>query len=1154
VSAEFAFCPKCGSALPSPAVTQGDSQTVLAQAVRRLVPREYAERLLATRGAAPSERRTVTILFSDIKGYTAMAEKLDPEDVVEIMDGAFEFLIGPIYRYEGTLAELMGDAILAFFGAPIAHEDDPERACRAALEIIAGAKEYAQRLERERGIYGFNVRVGINTGLVVVGEVGSDLRVAYTAVGDAINLAARMEQAAEPGTVLITENTHKLIAPLFETQVLGPTQVKGKTAPVHVYRVLAPRPAAGKPRGLPGLQSPLVGRESEFAALLEATEHLRAGVGGIVSIVGEAGLGKSRLAAELHTAAAALHWVEGRCLSYGTSVAYLLWLDILRHLLGLSDEAAPLEMLEAAQQRISALCPRRYSDVYPFVARIMSLPLEPDQEATLRALPGEEIKSGSFRAVAALLESTANQGPLVLVCEDLHWADPTSVELLEQVLPLTDRAPILLICLFRPDRDCPCWRIKETAARLYPHRHTDLTLRPLSASDGEVLLANLLQTSDAPAHRVEGIPAQLRERILRATEGNPFYVEEVLRSLIDRGAIRRDEAGCWTVQSDVVDIHIPETLLGVLVARMDRLREDTRRVLQLASVIGRTFLYRVLSAIAQEERELDAHLVTLQRQEMIRERARIPELEYIFKHELTREAAYGGLLKKERQAFHRQVAEALERLFPDRIDEQVELLAHHWQQAGINDKAITYLLRAAKRARGNYACREAIHHHTLALELAQQSSSPDKDALVASILERRGEAYSAIGDMGAARGDLYQVLEWARKTGDRRRQAELELDLQGPLLTGHELDEAMALAQDAYSIAADLHDDLLIARSTGALGGGLSMKGEVDKAHGYLQAAVAASRTLGAAASLSEALSSFMMERYWVADFRGALAASDEALALAEQARNPQWSYSALLGVSLAQCSLGNYDQALHALHQAKELVQRAQMPNAQAELPNYEGWVYQEIYDLDRSMRLNSEGAEAAHQRGEIESEANALVNLGVDHLWLHDLRAAQQRFEEAWALLDKQFAGYRWRWKTRLLAAWGELSLAQGDAFHALEYADQSLQLAQATSARKNLVKGWIVKGQTLVALDRVEEAVALLNGAAALADEIGNPPLRWKSHFALGQVLARQGQRSEGERQITLAAAVVEDIASGLSDRILRSTFLAAPPVRAVLTARD
>ncbi len=717
------FCVECGSELGAlePAAPLHPPESI-PERVRRLIPKEYAERLLATRGQVPAERRMVTILFSDVEGSTAMTEHLDPEDVMEIMDGAFDVLIEPVFRYEGTLARLMGDAILAFFGAPIAHEDDPERAIRAALEIIDGAQRYAERLEQERGIKGFNVRVGINTGLVVVGEVGSDLRVEYTAMGDAINLAARMESAAEPGTLLITEDTHKLIAYLCETEALRPIEVKGKAEPVSVYRVLAAKAVCEKLRGIAGLESPLVGRQAEFAALREAIGRLQAGVGGIVTLVGEAGIGKSRLVAELRKQGSpGLQWMEGRCLSYGTSIAYLLWLDVLRSLLGMTLEDTAQAVAEQLRGRVQALCPDRFEDVYPHVAHLMSLPLSDEEQSQLAEMDGRELKDRIFQAVEMLLECAAQEQPLALVCEDLHWADATSIKLLEKLLALTDRVPLLLLCVFRPVKDHRSWRFRETVGHMHAARYTDLVLQPLSPVESQTLLSNLL--------RIEELPEVLRERILSRAEGNPFYVEEVIRSLMDSRAIEMDDAtGGWLVTPDIGEIAIPDTLQGVLVARIDRLQEDTKRVLQMASVIGRIFLYRVLAEIAAEERRLDEGLATLQREEMIRERARIPELEYIFKHDLTREAAYNGLLKKRRRAFHRRVAEALERLFPERIEEQLGLLAHHWEQAGDAEKATEYLLRAGDQARLVYSHREAIGYYQRALPLLKAQGENERAA------------------------------------------------------------------------------------------------------------------------------------------------------------------------------------------------------------------------------------------------------------------------------------------------------------------------------------------------------------------------------------------------------------------------------------------
>jgi ABC-type oligopeptide transport system substrate-binding subunit len=493
-------------------------------------------------------------------------------------------------------------------------------------------------------------------------------------------------------------------------------------------------------RGIAGLESPLVGREAEFRALRAALERMQNGVGGIVTVVGEAGIGKSRLVAEVRKVGAthlqgdgpspfarALHlrWVEGRCLSYGRSIAYLLWLDVLRGLLGVTVEDAPAVVRDALEERVRALFPDSFDPVeeavYPCLARLLSLPLAEEAEVRLEELDGRELRDCTFGALEAVLAWAAQEQPLVLVCEDLHWADPTSLQLLEHLLPLAEQHPLLILCLLRPVRDHGSWRLREVILQEHAQRHTALWLEPLSVGESEMLVGNLLW--------IESLSAELKKTILSRAEGNPFYLEEILRSLIDQGAIVQDPAsGRWQPLADVERIAIPGTLEGVLVARIDRLHEKTRRVLQLASVIGRIFPYRILAAIAKEERELDRRLLTLQQEEMIRERARLPELEYIFKHDLTREAAYNGLLKRDRRVYHRQVAEALERLFPERAEEQLGLLAHHWERAGDAEKAVEYLLQAGDRARRLYAHQEAIRAYERALVRLKEQGDHEQAA------------------------------------------------------------------------------------------------------------------------------------------------------------------------------------------------------------------------------------------------------------------------------------------------------------------------------------------------------------------------------------------------------------------------------------------
>jgi len=721
--------------------------------------RQLAE--LKEKEAAPTlkgERKLVTVMFADISGFTALAETIDPEAVRDLMNGCFERLVPVVRKYGGAVDKFIGDEIMALFGAPVAHENDPERALRTALEMVDTLAEF----NGERGTE-LELHFGINTGTVIAGGLGTHERQEYTVMGDTVNVASRLEDVSERGEILAGPDTYRLTAPLFEFETMEPVRVKGKAEPVPVYRLLAAKVVPGKVRGIAGLESPLVGREAEFRALQEAVERLQSGAGGIVTLVGEAGLGKSRLVAEVRDSVLGirdLDWVEGRCLSYGASIAYLLWLDMLRGLLGVTADASPVAVHGALRKWVQNLCPERFDDVYPYLGRLMSLPLADGAEATVRDVEGKDLKANTFRAVETLIEGAARQRPLVVVCEDLHWADPSSNEVLEQLLALTDRAPLLFICVFRPERRHGCWRVRETAVRDYHHCHTDLWVDPLSAAESKTLVGNLL--------RVEGLPRELRERILSHAEGNPFYVEEIIRSLMNDGAIVRDEAtGRWQATRSVADIAISDTLHGVLMARIDRLQEETKRVLQLASVIGRLFFYRVLAEIAREERQLDTHLLTLQREEMIRERARTPELEYIFKHQLTQEAAYNGLLKRERRVFHRQVAEALELLFHDRVEEQVGLLAYHWERAEEPEKATEYLLRAGDQARLAYAHAEAIDYYQRALALLKEQEEHERSART---LMKLGLTYHTAFDFQRSRQAYEEGFALWQRAGETREK------------------------------------------------------------------------------------------------------------------------------------------------------------------------------------------------------------------------------------------------------------------------------------------------------------------------------------------------------------------------------------------------
>ena len=405
------------------------------------------------------------------------------------MNGAFQHLIAPVYRYEGTLARLMGDAILSFFGAPIAHEDDPQRAVLAGLEIIRGMRSYGKQVRDKWGL-DFNVRVGINTGLVVVGEVGSDLRVEYTALGDAVNMAARMEQKAEPGTVQITQDTHKLIAPLFEFEDLGGLQVKGKDEPVPAYRVLGQKAQPGRLRGLEekGIDSPLVGRTPEFEAVTSCVERLSNGQGGIVLVIGEAGLGKSRLMSEVlrHSrdtnGRTPPQWLEGHTLSFGQTISYWPFQEILRQNAGITENDSETGTWDKLESSVGALFGERSAEVLPYLASLLSLEVRDEYAERVKYLDSEALGRQVFRASRLFFERLAQERPLAVVFEDLHWMDESSARLLEHLLPMVKRVPLLVCCITRPDSKTPGARVREIGAKEYAESYTEVVLAPLSLS------------------------------------------------------------------------------------------------------------------------------------------------------------------------------------------------------------------------------------------------------------------------------------------------------------------------------------------------------------------------------------------------------------------------------------------------------------------------------------------------------------------------------------------------------------------------------------------------------------------------------------------------------------------------------------------------
>ncbi len=665
-----------------------------------------------------------------------MAEDFDPEEWAEVMSEAFGLLTAPISRYEGTIAKLMGDGILAFFGAPTSHEDDPARAIRAGLDMIEGMKPFAEQFKRDYNL-DFSVRVGINTGLVVVGEIGSDTMAEYTAMGDTVNVAARMEQTAKPGTVQITSTTASYVEGQFKLATLGEVDVKGKSDPVETFQVLSVDEEPERTAVTSQVVAPLIGRNTELAKLTSAADSVLAGRGQIVSIIGEAGLGKSRLLDELHkkwtSSEQNSQWDFAEGVPYDSSRPYSLFQSLAKKTFGIGLEDPPEVIHEKVRNFIAqgGGPPEAVDLCSTTMERVIAAKVLHDTTD----YSAETIKKDLYEVAYPGLLEKAKSVPTAVVFDDLQWSDEASADLMMHLMKTVEEASLLVVLAFRPERQSPAWTVKQFVETNFPHRYTEIQLGPLDETGTNDLLDALLN--------IGGLPDEVRGLIMRKTEGNPYFVEEVVRSLADQGAVLRTPNGLeWNSGAEIADISVPDSLRALLMARMDRLDAEAKATLQLASVIGRTFYHKVLERISDSTLALDRQLSNLERVELIKEQMRQPELGYIFKHELARDAAYGTILLRRRRTLHRQVAEAMQEVLRDKLEETAHRLAYHFNEAGEHENALKYYLMAAEAADGINAVSESASHYTSALESARLAKSPEPE--LERIISRLNELATSV--------------------------------------------------------------------------------------------------------------------------------------------------------------------------------------------------------------------------------------------------------------------------------------------------------------------------------------------------------------------------------------------------------------------------
>jgi len=667
-------------------------------------------------------------MFADISGFTAMSEKMDPEQVTCTMNDCFCMMEECINSHGGTVDKFIGDCVMVLFGVPKALEDAPQKAVNTAIEL----RNRLYKFNGEKNLaIPLNVHIGINTGPVVAGMVGGSEKQDFTVMGDTVNLASRIEGVSQVGQILVGPATYKATKAGFKYKALQPVSLKGKSEPVPVYELLSVKETLSRMQ--PGvdrmISSAMVGRDNELNKLEFQIMKAINGEGSIVNVIGEAGIGKSRLIAELKnsTVLKKVTLLEGRAISMGSNLGYHLIIDLLKNWAQITEEDSEVAAFTKLESAIRTIYPEALGEILPFVATLMGIKLVGRYAERMKDIAGESLEKLILKNVRDLITRGTQGAPLVIILEDLHWADTSSIDLMEPLFRLASKERIVFINVFRPGYAETGDRVIKTTQENYPDKYTEIMLQPLDEKQTETLITNLLN--------IKGFPHKLKEQIIQRAGGNPYFIEEVIRSFIDEGAVVIKGEG-FEVTDRLATMSIPRTINEVLMARIDRLDQKTRDLVKTASVIGRNFFYRILAEVAKTIEDMDSRLEYLEEIQLIRERKRMEELEYLFKHALAQEVTYDSILVQRRKELHKNVADSIEKVFSERLSDFYGMLAFHYSQAEDLDKTEEYLIKAGEESLKSSASAEALHYYQQALDLYLRKYGDKADPKKVAMLEK----------------------------------------------------------------------------------------------------------------------------------------------------------------------------------------------------------------------------------------------------------------------------------------------------------------------------------------------------------------------------------------------------------------------------------
>jgi class 3 adenylate cyclase/tetratricopeptide (TPR) repeat protein len=1009
------------------------------------------------------------VLFADLKGSMELLADRDPEEARTLLDPVLERMMAAVHRYEGTVNQVMGDGIMALFGAPVAHEDHAVRACYAAIDLQAAIRRYAEEVRRSHGVV-LQVRVGLNSGEVVVRAIGSDLRMDYTAVGQTTHLAARMEQLAKPDTTLLTAEVLRLAEGFVAVTPLGPMPVKGLEAPVEVYELTGTGPRrsrlqAAAARGL----TRFVGRAGELDQLRQALGQAGDGQGQLVAIVGEPGVGKSRLVWEVTHSHRVHGWlaVQAGSVSYGKATAYLPVIDLLKGYFAIEDRDGPRAVREKLTGKLLTL-DRALEGSLPALLSLLDVPAD---DVSWAALDPSQRRRQTLDAVKRLLLRESQVQPLLVVFEDLHWIDSETQALLDALVESLPAARVLLLVNYRPEYQHP-W-----GSRTY---YTQLRLDPLPHDHAAELLGALV----GPDAGLDPLKHVLIER----TEGNPFFLEESVRSLIETGALV-GERGAYRLVRPLPTIQVPATVQAVLAARIDRLPPADRAVLQTASVVGKDVPLGLLQAIAGTgEAELHAAIGRLQAAEFLYEARIFPDVEYTFKHALTHDVTYGGLLQDRRRRLHGQVVEALERRYPDRLGEHVERLAHHAFRAEEWDKAVGYQRQAGAKALARSANPESAAHLERSLEALRHL--PESSRTLELAVDLRIELWNALAPLGqfVPASDVMRDAEGAaEQLGDQRRRSRVWVLMGNLLCFAGRRAESEAISERARV---------------------------VGEAIGDLVAQIGANTNLG-------------LNAYSAGDYRRAQAFQEKILQLIPPGQVRERfgrallpAVNALSNLAAAQAQRGLFDEAVRRTQAAIELAEEVGHPYSLAVA----------CWNAGRVHTLRGDLAQARPPLNRARSLAQELAIgflIPAVALELSALSVLEGRAKDALSLVPAARAalqnGLEW-WEALAELRLGEALLATGRVDEARAAATRALDLARERGEQGQ--EAWALRLLGEIAADRADAATRYQQ-ALALAERLGMRPLVAHCHLGLGDLSRRANALADAREHLTVATTMYREM---------------------------